>query len=209
MCGRYHLADEYRPEGLRRLIEVMNRRADAGGVKTSGEVFPSDAAPVVATGRSLRPGVFGMTWGYAAQDGRRIINARSETAASKPLFRDGMAERRCAVPASCYFEWERHTREHTKYAIRPEAGDMTWMAGIYRLAPGRPEFAILTRASAPGIAFIHDRMPVLLPEALVGAWINPESDPIRILEQAVQAVRYAPAPGAREQLAMSLPGLEL
>ncbi len=193
MCGRYWIDDGRDSVELGEIIEQINRRPAAGPVKTSGEIFPADVAPVIASSKRLLPEAFAMKWGYALGDGRRVINARSETAAQRPLFRDGMRQRRCAVPASRYFEWERTGGRRTKYAIRPEGGGLFFFAGLYRIAGGRPEFVILARPPAPGIAFIHDRMPVILPRERVADWTNPQCDAADILDRAVLAVTHEKA----------------
>ena len=205
MCGRYSLDDSIDKKDLQEIIAAVNRRVSARPVKTSGEVAPADTVPVIASSRARTPAVFPMTWGYTLDGGRRIINARSEAAAEKPLFRDGMRQRRCVVPAGCYYEWERSGKERTKYAIRPEAEGLTYLAGIYRLEEEQPVFVILTRDPAESISFIHNRMPVLLPRRLVDAWIDPGCSPDELLRSAVLDVRGrrvdAPAP---EQLRMEL-----
>ena len=204
MCGRYWFDDGRDDIELQGIIDQVNR-SPAEGVKTSGEVLPSDLVPVLSSSRAMRPNVFAMRWGYALPDGRRIINARSETADQKPLFRDGMLQRRCAVPASRYFEWQRTGKSRAKYAIWPEEGGLFYMAGLYRVMDGRPEFCILTRSPAEGIAFIHDRMPVILPKDDIKAWIDPRSDGKSLLERAVLSVACQAVDGPiPEQLAMEL-----
>ena len=115
-----------------------------------------------------------MRWGFAL-NGALIINARSETAANKPLFCESMARRRCLVPASHYFEWEKRDGGRMKYAIG--AGRMIYMAGLYRQEDGVAAFVILTRPPAEPIAFIHNRMPVILPPACHEAWLQGEDAP--------------------------------
>ena len=89
------------------VIAQIQRTAGAEAVKGAGEVFPGDRVPVLCLSRAgnLRP--FAMDWGYTLSDGKRLINARSETAAEKPMFRESMRLRRCLLPMSAYFEWER------------------------------------------------------------------------------------------------------
>ena len=103
MCGRYWIDDGRESVVLRGIIEVVNRRVVVEPVKTSGEIFPADIVPVVASNKSMTPAAFAMRWGYTLPDGRRIINALSETAETKPMFKDGMRQRRCAVPATNFF----------------------------------------------------------------------------------------------------------
>ena len=104
MCGRYYIAEEDSAAELQEIIEQLNRRGTE--VKT-GEIYPTDTVPVLANNKSMVITPFAMKWGYTLPDGKQIINARSETAADKPLFRDGMQQRRCLIPATNYFEWEK------------------------------------------------------------------------------------------------------
>ena len=113
-----------------------------------------------------------MVWGSGMPDGRRLINARSETAAEKPMFRDSMRARRCLLPMSAYFEWEHRGRERIKYRISPEAGGLHSLAGLYRFEGGFPVCTVLTTDATPGIAFIHNRMPVILPEEKRDGWLR-------------------------------------
>lgn len=130
----------------------------------------------------------------AAYDGQPggtpMFNARSETAASKVMFKDGMAQRRCIIPASHYFEWEKRGKERIKYAIAPEGSHTIYMAGIYRKEGNRAACTILTRAPAPEIAFIHNRMPVILPAEAIADWLNIRYDAQDVLRSAVVDVGY-------------------
>lgn len=158
MCGRYWI--DWKPgEELSEIIARMQRMENPP--KTGGEIFPGDRAAVICRGRSgeIRP--FSMKWGFG-MEGRRIINARSETAGEKPLFRESMASRRCLIPMSAYFEWEHRGREKVKYRIAPQKDGLHCLAGLYRFEADGPVFTVLTRDAAPEIRFIHPRMPVIL-----------------------------------------------
>lgn len=191
MCGRYKIEDRPDNDDLRKILGAVKPSAFNEPVKTSGDVFPTDVVPVVANNRRMAPAVFAMRWGYALQDGKRVINARSETAETRPMFRDGMLRRRCAIPATNYYEWESAEGKRVKYAIRPTQGELFYMAGIYRFESGRPVFTILTRAPADSISFIHDRMPVILPADRLRDWLNPENPAGEILNHAVLDVAHA------------------
>ena len=181
MCGRYYIAADDAEEELREIIESMNRRGDAGA-KTSGDILPTDAAPVMAKNRRMENSVFAMKWGFTAANGGNVINARSETAAEKPMFRDGIVRRRCVIPASSYYEWEKCGAEKVKYAIRSRNASVTYMAGLYRFEASGPVFTILTRSPVGSIAFVHDRMPVLLPRELLNDWLNPQCPAQEVLD---------------------------
>ena len=172
MCGRYHLdADE---RELEEVIRELNRREEKLGadrpVKTSGDMHPGDRVPVLCRGRSGGIGAFAMEWGYR-MDGRLLINARLETAAQKPSFRDGMRSRRCLMPMSAYYEWEKRGNDRVKYRIAPRTEGLHCLAGVYRMEEDGPRFAVLTMEAADELAFIHDRMPVLVPYAAREGWL--------------------------------------
>ena len=168
MCGRYWIDEDHAI--LTQVIDVLRRRDPQ--VKTSGEIFPGDRAPVLCKSRAgnLRP--FAMEWGYTLDDGRRIINARMETAAQKPMFRDGMANRRCLLPMSAYFEWESLPTGKHRRKIAPEKRGEYCLGGIYRFENDGPRFAVLTMEAASEIAFIHPRMPLILPWHCAQAWLG-------------------------------------
>lgn len=174
MCGRYDIDDSL--EGFEELLEALNRDE----IRT-GEIRPTDAAPVIANSRARRKRPFLMRWGFAGPGGHPIINARSETALIKPMFRDSMLERRCLVPASRYYEWQGKRR----HAFRTEE-PVFYMAGLYRLEPDEPmaSFTILTREADAHIAHIHDRMPVILPGDWADAWLSQTADVGEMLTRA-------------------------
>ena len=194
MCGRFYIPDEDSNEELQRIINHLNR-VKSTPVKT-GEVCPTDVAAVIANSKAMNPTPFAMKWGYTMDNRAPIINARSESAAEKPLFRDGMQQRRCLIPASSYFEWEHAAGRKIKHAIRPAGSEMMYLAGIYHLEHHGdvivPAFAILTREAADGIRFIHARMPVILPESCAMDWLNPENEAHTVLAHAAQDMRSSP-----------------
>ena len=194
MCCRYLVA--LSPE-LRPYIEAMNRSALIGAfgpsarVVTDGEVFPANVAPVLATGRDGKQRVFPMKWGFSAGSRSLLINARTETAAVKPLFRDSWQSHRCMIPAVCYYEWEHQTdgngRKKTgdKYRMQPAGESVTWLCGLYRMEQGLPAFVVLTRAPGAALAEIHPRMPLILPGEVISEWINPAVPAERLLSLAL------------------------
>ncbi len=168
------------------------------GLSKQGEIFPDSLVPVIATGRSETKKVFPMLWGYHVSDSSRsLLNARTETAMAKITFRDSWLEHRCIVPASWYFEWTHHKRADgktetgKKYAIMPKGQELTWLCGLYRLENNNsPHFVILTREPGENIAFIHDRMPLIMPENVINDWINPKYSAKDILPHAITDCVY-------------------
>ena len=192
MCCRYWTDES--PE-LRPIVEEMNRSPlmrkwqDKAKVKSYGEIFPTDVVPVIAPNRSGLRTVYPMKWGYSGKS--LLMNARSETAAEKPTFRDDWARHRCIVPASWYFEWEHYPgsdgKKHTgdKYMIHPKDSAVTWLCGLYRIENGLPVFVILTREPGETLRFLHDRMPLIMPDELVTEWIRPDRKAEELLPRAL------------------------
>lgn len=195
MCGRYFVDRAESAEDLERIIDALNRK---GQIVKMGEIFPSDTVPVIANTKALTPAAFAMPWGYRMPDGKLIINARSETAADKPLFRDGMQHRRCLLPALSYFEWEKRAAGKVKYAIKPAGLNMFYMAGLYRIEGSQARCTILTRSPAESISFIHDRMPVLLHKDAVQDWLNPRYNAGDVLRAAIMNVTFTPVEGLQQ-----------
>ena len=183
MCCRYYIGETVDMEMI--VAEMMKSPLvpewqKERAVVTEGEVRPTDIVPVIAPDRSGKRKVFPMKWGYSGKS--LIVNARVETAAEKPTFREDWRRHRCIVPASYYYEWEHVTdnagKKYTgaKYIIQPKMSEMTWLCGLYRFEENMPVFVILTREPGKDIAFIHDRMPVILPEHLLDSWIRPDGN---------------------------------
>lgn len=193
MCGRYYLDATTETEPfIRQMMKspLVRKWADTCGVKSSGEIRPTDVVPVIAPDKSGNRAVYPMKWGY--QEGQSLlINARVETADKKPTFRVDWKSHRCIVPALYYYEWEHltlndgKTKTGDKYAIQPKDSTITWLCGVYRIENSLPKFVILTRDAADDIRFIHDRMPLIMPEGLIDAWIKPDSDPVMLVEKAL------------------------
>ena len=203
MCCRYWTDES--PE-LREIVEEMNRSAlvkrwqKTRAVKTYGEMRPGDVVPVIAPDRSGKRAVFPMKWGF--QEKSLLVNARSETAAAKPVFREAWKGQRCIVPASWYFEWEHLIRSDgrrktgDKFLIQPPDSPVTWLCGLYRIEENLPVFVVLTREPGEEIRFLHDRMPLILPESLVNEWIRPDADPEKLLGSALTQMNYERLAGA-------------
>jgi putative SOS response-associated peptidase YedK len=123
-------------------------------------------------------------WAADTKVGYKMINARSETAASKPAFRDGMKYRRCLVAADGWYEWQVTPAGKVPTFIQRvgDGGEVVpvFFAGLW--ASWRPKdqpdadwletFTILTREASPELQMVHDRMPVILPVSAYSAWLD-------------------------------------
>ncbi len=133
-------------------------------LRSFGDIRPADTAPVIVADG---PAVSLMTWGFMVKDKKQpVINARCETALEKPLFRGALIRRRCALPASWFYEWDKQKRRNTFY---PADGGILYLAGLFS-DTGR--FVILTTAADDVMQPVHDRMPLCLPEACLHDWLG-------------------------------------
>ena len=178
MCARYSLIASAEDLG------AWFRRRKGWGLAPRYNIAPTQPEGVVRQG----PGGGGrrfdlMHWGlipHWAKDAsfaRRTINARSETAAEKPSFRAAFRRRRCLVPVSGYYEWQKTGGPKQPYFIRMGDGGVFAFAGLWESwsSPEGSEIdscTILTMAPNERMAAIHDRMPVILERADYGLWLD-------------------------------------
>ena len=188
MCGRYYFSKESGSEMIQTVLENLQSRQVE---EKTGEVNPGDVAAVIASNRKLQPQAFGMKWGYKLPDGKLIFNARSETAAQKAIFADDMRQRRCLIPADCYYEWQKTGQGKQKYQITPTNTNGFFLAGIYRIEQGFPVFSVLTKEPVESIAFIHNRMLVILTNEIIKDWLNPQYHGQEILNAALQNMSFS------------------
>ena len=173
MCGRYYIEIDDRE--LQDICDAVQRKQHDGGgyeqleIKMSGEIFPTDIVPVQTNIGQYQA----MKWGFAGFDGRPVINARSETAFVKPLFRDSMRDRRCLIPASGYYEWLKEGARKTKYRFYTPQKPI-YLAGCFREEKGVPyqSFVILTREASGGAEKIHSRMPLIISQSGMSLWFE-------------------------------------
>ncbi len=118
-------------------------------------------------------------WAKDPAIGSRMINARAETVSEKPAFRHAFRLRRCIVPVSGFYRWQRRGGQKQLYLIRRKDGAPMGFAGLWELwtdpATGGEvtSCAIITCEPNPLIAELHNRMPVILDQADYDAWLDP------------------------------------
>jgi putative SOS response-associated peptidase YedK len=189
MCGRYFISTEQDETEIIGIIEEVKDRYKNSPIllaMKTGEIYPTDIVPVItADSKAL------MKWGFTRFDGKgQIINARLETVPEKPMFCKLLIEQRCLVPASWFFEWEKRGTKKHKYAIGLR--ETLFMAGLYHLERDIPvpTFVILTRPAAPDIAFIHDRMPVILTKGMHKAWLSEHIGNLDLMNSSAENFLY-------------------
>ena len=107
MCCRYYIEETNEMQAIVSDMmpsSLVRKWNELYPIKTYGEMSPTDIVPVIASNRNRQRAVFPMKWGFTGK--ALLMNARVETAAVKPTFRDAWKSHRCIVPASYYYEWE-------------------------------------------------------------------------------------------------------
>jgi putative SOS response-associated peptidase YedK len=116
-------------------------------------------------------------WAKDPGIGNRMINARSESAATKPAFRDALRSRRCLVPVDGFYEWSGARAERTPYLFRRDDRELLGLAGLYERWLGEggevvDSCTILTTAANDVMRPFHDRMPVVLAPDDYDRWLD-------------------------------------
>jgi putative SOS response-associated peptidase YedK len=179
MCGRF--AQQTSSSELARIFEAEDLADDPGD---RFNVAPTDEAAVVVQ-RDDRRAVVRYRWGLVPgwsndpKAGSRAFNARAETVATSPLFRDAFRRRRCLVPVDGFYEWRREGSARRPMRILDPAGRPLVLAGLWtgRQEPATGEwrrtFTIVTTRPNAFMAPIHDRMPVVLAPDAWARWLDP------------------------------------
>jgi putative SOS response-associated peptidase YedK len=134
--------------------------------------------------RELAPAAWGFLPGAArgSRPSYPLINARGESVARQPAFKDAFARRRCVVPVDGFYEWIGPPKARRPVWFHPPDGGLLRLAGLWGRARGRGddapalEFTILTTAANDVVAPAHDRMPVVLAPDDVDAWLHAGED---------------------------------
>ncbi len=119
-------------------------------------------------------------WASDPSIGNRMINARSETVAEKPAFRNALRYRRCIVPVNGFFEWKKEGRTKQPYFVRYQDHRPMGLAGLWEHWQGVDgtellTCTIITTDANELIHPLHDRMAVILPPEAYSAWLDPET----------------------------------
>jgi putative SOS response-associated peptidase YedK len=178
MCGRFTrtsprpvLQDEF---GITEVADI--------DLEPRYNIAPSlTVEAIIRTGEARRLGP--LRWGFTAASGTgpTPINARAETVATSPLFREAFRRHRCLVVADGFYEWRREGRRTIPYYIHLRSGRPFGFAGIWsvhRTAAGARvgTCAIITCPANELVAQIHTRMPVIVPAPARDRWLDPYAD---------------------------------
>ena len=180
MCGRYRLS---------RRKQIIEEHFETAGWQDDWSprynIAPTQHIPVIRQHpkEPIRQ-LSSMKWGLIPSWARDVsiasgtINAKSETAATKPAFRDPLKFRRCLIPADGFYEWQRRGSAKQPYCLEVSDGELFSFAGLWdgwKNAEGQwiKTCSILTTTPNAVTSAIHDRMPVILDPDSYDLWLDP------------------------------------
>jgi putative SOS response-associated peptidase YedK len=177
MCGRYSLVCI---DDLGNRFRVFNPMI---GARSRFNIPPGNEMPVIV--REKESELVMMHWGLVPhwakgqKTTKPLINARAETLAEKPSFRNLLATHRCLVPASGFFEWKTEGHRKTPFYISLKENPCFAFAGLYDgwhdPAGKTATYTIITTAPNELVATIHTRMPVILKQEDEERWLSGET----------------------------------
>ena len=182
MCGRFVLETP-----LKATAEIFNAQmAESLVTVPNFNICPSENISVLVSNSGKRK-LGQMRWGFvphwykSVADGPLLFNARAETLAKKPAFRDACRKRRCLIPADGFYEWEKKVGSKSKpfYVRRSDRQQMIF-AGIWQFSDDRedriPTCTIITVPASEQISGIHNRMPLLIDPSDWAVWLGEGQD---------------------------------
>jgi len=191
MCGRF-----VRHSSLELIEKTFNVDHPPFEAAHSYNIAPTQA--VLAVVRNGRAGLVQLHWGLVpffakdASGAAKMINARSETLATKPSFRNAFRKRRCLIVADGFYEWTGPKGQKQAWYITLPSDGPFGFAGLWELWRSddlKTELrscAIITTDASPGLRDIHNRMPVILRAGAHDAWLDPATQDAGRLRQILQ-----------------------
>jgi len=192
MCGRYRLS---------RRAEIFGKHFDVDDIDIDWDarynIAPAQHVPVIRKhsregGRQASLLRWGLVpaWAKSPAIFELLINARSETAALKPAFKEALLRRRCLVPADGFYEWQRIGQAKQPYCFGMCDDKLFAFAGLWeRWEAGEAALesvTILTTSPNELMAGVHDRMPVILPSEAHDTWLDPGIKDIRTIHSLLK-----------------------
>lgn len=174
MCGRYTVT---KPSGFFDRFDLDNRVAFSPRFNAA----PSQELPVITEEHTLELMRWGLIphWAKDAKIGYSMINAKAETVAEKPSYKNPLRFQRCLIPADGFYEWKQTEKGKVPYYFRLKNGELFAFAGLYdtwKNPEGKEikSYTIITTTPNELVGKVHDRMPVILRRDEEQEWLNPD-----------------------------------
>lgn len=181
LCARYSLHSP-----LDRLQEELEFAEGVEELEPQWNVAPTH--PVLVVQQRARHRVAErVKWGVEGRlgKGRLLVNARSETATTKPTFARAMRTGRCLVPADGFYEWRGEGKTRQPYFITPADGSVFAFGGLVIDTTNGLRCVLLTTGANDAMREIHDRMPLVVPASERESWLDMNVEP----EQALGTIQ--------------------
>ena len=175
MCGRYTFFNNI--DSLQHSLNIDVIDSNIIDHQASYNISPTQNAPVVFQDNNKRI-LKNMRWGLIpswAKDksfASKLINARAETIADKPSFKNLITTNRCVVLANGYYEWVNINNKKQPYFIYSGENTMISMAGLWTEWKDVISFTIITKQSETTINHLHHRMPLMLPKEKIDSYLD-------------------------------------
>jgi putative SOS response-associated peptidase YedK len=201
MCGRFvgAFSAEVLMEEMSEALSVANMTialvADDPLFAPNYNTAPTHTVPILRHEESVvvvDPMQWGLVpaWSKDPSVGSKMINARSETITEKPSFRQSVPGRRCIIPMSGFYEWDRSDpKRKVPYFVTRADGHVMLVAGIWTPSPaleGRHTFSLITRESVDDLSHIHSRSPVELHADDALEWMCNPVPPLELFQPEIQ-----------------------
>jgi putative SOS response-associated peptidase YedK len=193
MCGRYRLSrrkeiiEEY--FGSAPWDDDWNPRYNIAPTQPVPVVRQHPKEPV----RQLSMMTWGLIphWAHSPSIATGTINAKSETAATKPAFRDPLKFRRCLIPADGFYEWKKMPTSKQPYCFEVNDGELFAFAGLWdgwKDTTGQwiKTCSILTTTPNATTSPVHDRMPVILHRDSYDLWLDPGMTNVQVVSELLK-----------------------
>ena len=200
MCGRFvgAFSAEVLMEEMSDALSEANMTMSFGNdslFASNYNTAPTHTVPILRHEESVvvvDPMQWGLvpSWSKDPTVGSKMINARSETITEKPSFRQSVPGRRCIIPMSGFYEWDRtDVKRKVPYFVTRADGHIMLVAGIWTPSPaleGRHTFSLITRESVDDLSHIHSRSPVELHAGDALEWMCNPVPPLELFQPEVQ-----------------------
>jgi putative SOS response-associated peptidase YedK len=193
MCGRYRLSRR------KQLVEeYFGSVSGEDGWNPRYNAAPTQPVPIIRQNpkeprRELSIVRWGLipSWAKDMSGAAMMINARSETAATKPAFRDPLTNHRCLIPADGFYEWQRNGKVKQPFCFEVNDGELFAFAGLWDRWKGPSgqwlkSCSILTTSPNAVTSAVHDRMPVILDPDNYDLWLDPGMHDMRAVSDMLK-----------------------
>ena len=188
MCGRYALHSNPEVVALLFGLSEVPAYAPRYNIAPSAQVLIVRQNEAAAVASHVRWGLV-PRWAKDPAVGVKMKNARAESVAEKPSFREAYRKRRCLIPANGFYEWKPENGLKQPYYIYPSGGALFAFAGLWEQWNDLQTCTVITTEANDKMAAVADRMPVIVSPAEYSAWLDGDEIPLRACPDSAIDIR--------------------